>query len=107
MKGSLKRGGTWSVGGDGGRAGDLEGGVGDSLRSGASEIEMYVGSSMAIGVGEESLAMSEGSGWRLDVEVLSFYLGGGGACDTLGSTVERTHLVDVPRNCRPWDILST
>ena len=50
------------MGGDEERAGDLGGGVGDSLRSGASEIEMYVDSSMMMGVGEESLAMSEGNG---------------------------------------------
>ena len=107
MKGSPKRGGTWSAGGDEGRTGDLEGGVGDSLRSGASEIEMYVDSSMTMGVGEELSAMSGGSGWRLDVEILSFYLGGGGACDILGSTAEQIHLADVPKNCQPWDIPST
>ena len=62
MKGSPKRGGTWSAAGDGGITGDLGGGVGNSLRSGASEMEMYMDSSMMMGVGEELLAMNEGSG---------------------------------------------
>ena len=100
MKGSPKRGGTWSVGGDEGRIGDLGGGVGDSLRSGESVIRVYVDSSMTMGEGEELLAISEGSGWRLVVETLSFYLGGDGACDIPGSTAEQIRLVDVPRNCQ-------
>ena len=62
MKGSPKRGGTWSVGGDEGRTGDLGGGVGDSLRSGESVIGVYMGSSTTMEEGEELLAMSEGSG---------------------------------------------
>ena len=107
MKGSPKRGGTWSAGGDEEKIGDLGGGVGDSLRSGASEIEMYVGSSTTMGVEEELLAMSEGNGWRLGVEILSFYSGEDGACDILGSTAEQTRLADIPKNCQPWDILST
>ena len=61
MKGSPKREGTWSAGGDEEGTGDLGGGVGDSLRSGVSEIEMYVDSSMAMGVGEVLLAMSGGN----------------------------------------------
>ena len=62
MKGSPKRGGTWSAAGDEGTVCGLEGGVGDSLRSGESEMEMYVDSLTVMGVGKELLAMSKGSG---------------------------------------------
>ena len=61
-KGLPKRGGTWSTRGKEGVADDLGGGVIDSLCSSTSEMAMYVDSSMMMGVGEELLAMSEGSG---------------------------------------------
>ena len=64
MKGSPKRGGTWSAGGERGATVVVDeggGGVG-SLRSGASEMEMYVGSSTRMGVEVLVGAMSGGSG---------------------------------------------
>ena len=81
-------------------------GVG-SLRSGASEMEMYVDSSMRMGVGVLLEAMNEASGWRLAVESLSFYLGGDGAYGILESTVEQTRFAEAPTNCLPWDNPST
>ena len=62
---------------------------------------------MEMGVGVLVEAMSEGSGWRLVVEILSFYLGGGDAHDIPGLIVGRIHLAGVPRSCQPWDIPST
>ena len=109
MKGSSNRGGICNAGGERGAAivVDEEGGGVDSLRSGALEMEMYVGSSMRMGVGVLLEAMNEGSEWRLDVETPSFYLGGDGVYDIPGSIVERICLAGVPMNCQPWDILST
>ena len=90
MKGSSNLGGICSAGGERGTTVvDDEGGGGvGSLHSGASEMEMYVDSSMRMGVGEELLAMSEGSRWLLGIVILSFYLGGGGVYGIPGSTAE-------------------
>ena len=109
MKGSSNRGGICNAGGERGTAVvvDEEGGGVDSLRSGVSEMEMYVDSSMRMGVGVLLVAMNEGSGWRPGVEILSFYLGGGGVYGILGSAAEQIRLAGIPMNCQLWDILST
>ena len=109
MKGSSNRGGICNAGGERGAAVviDEEGGGVDSLRSGASEMETYVDSSMRMGVGVLLEAMNEGSRWRLGVGILSFYPGGDGVYGILGSAVGRIRLVGFPMNCQPWDILST
>ena len=109
MKGSSNRGGICSAAGEEGTAVvvDEEGGGVGSLRSGVSEMEMYVDSSMRMGVGMLLEFMDEESGWRLGVEIPSFYLEGGGACGILGSIVERIRLAGVPMNCQLWDIPST
>ena len=83
MKGSPERGGIWSAKGEGEIVGDLGGGVGNSLRSGASWTEMYVDSSMTMGVGETLQAMSEVNRWQFGVSSPSFYLPRDGACDIL------------------------
>ena len=106
-KGSLKWGGTWSGRGDEGITVDLGGGVTNSLHSGASEMEMYVDSSMRMEVGEELSAMSEGSGWLLGIMIPSFYPGGGGTCDIPGSNGGQIRFDGAPRNCQRWDTLST
>ena len=64
MKGSSNRGGICNAGGERGATvvvNEEGGGVG-SLRSGASEMEMYVGSSTRMGVEVLVGAMSGGSG---------------------------------------------
>ena len=64
MKGSSNRGGICNAGGERGAmvvADEAGGGVG-SLRSGTSEMEMYVDSSTRMGVGVLVGAMSGGSG---------------------------------------------
>ena len=60
-----------------------------------------------MGVGELTGAMSEGNGWKFDVETLSFYPGGDDAYGIPELNVERKHLADIPRNCQPWDTPST
>ena len=64
MKGSSNRGGICNAAGDGGAmvVVDEEGGGVDSLRSGASEMEMYVDSSTRMGEGVLVEAMGGGSG---------------------------------------------
>ena len=70
-------------------------------------MEMYVASSTRMGVEVLVGAMGGESGWRLGVEILSFYLEADGAYGIPGLAVGRIRPVVVPRNCQPWDILST